>query len=105
MGGVYRVFVEIRVNETKKKVWGELLRVSFCHNWAGDDWFIRLRFKNKETDRIYHEGNYGKYEVFESVVRRFVKEFVLDGKRATFKRINEIVKEICGEKPKWFECS
>jgi len=98
---VYRVFVKIRVNETKKNVWGEFLEVQFCHNWAGDDWFVRIAFRNRETDRVYVNGNYARYSVYEELVRQFVKEFVIEKKRATFKRINEIVKEICGKKPKW----
>jgi len=100
MGGIYRVFVNLQVNE-KKNLECETLRVLFCHNWAGDDWFIRLQFKRKETNRIYYQGNYGKFYVFERIVKRFVKEFIVEEKRATFKRINQIVKEIAGNTPKW----
>ena len=101
MGGIYRVFVEIKVNKKKSGLTAEPLEVKFCHNWSGDAWFVRIVFRDKETSRIYVDGDYARYSVYEELVRKFVEEFVIKERRATFKQIDEIVREICGKRPIW----
>jgi len=98
-----KISVSLKVNErlTESKFSYEELKIIFCHFFSGDKWFIEIQFRGKETGWIYYKGDFGKYYRFEKVVKRFVEEFIVKDRKATFKRINEIVKELTGQRPRW----
>jgi len=105
LGGWYKVWTDILVNANKyHNDSDERLRISFCHNWAGNDWFVSYDFKGKTSGRVHApilNGYYASFYYYDRLLRRFVKEFVVKQRRCTFKAINEITKELTGMKPKW----
>lgn len=104
---MYRVFETLKVNSKsgKKDVdFGNLyddLEISYCQNWAGDDWFIRIKFKGKGTNRIYGRKGYDRFNFFRKITNRMVKEFIIKERKANFKEIDKIIIELFGKKPKW----
>ena len=106
MGGWYKVWTDILVNaDNHHNDSDERLRISFCHNWAGDDWFVSYDFKGETSGRIHapdtENGYYASFYYYDRLLRRFVKEFIVKEKPCTFKAINKITKELTGMIPKW----
>jgi len=108
LGGWYKVWTDILVNaDNHHNDSDERLRISFCHNWAGDDWFVSYDFKGETSGRVHApdtdtaNGYYASFYYYDRLLRRFVKEFIVKEKPCTFKAINEITKELTGMIPKW----
>ena len=103
MGGMTRLQGEIKVNDKHTLPFYDHLYYYLVHNWAGDDWYMRIIFKKHNdknevinewrSHRIYYKDNYAKFSNYQNFITKLVKKYVIREKKLGITLLKQEINE------------
>ncbi len=103
MGGMTRLQGTISVNDKHELPFYDNLHYYFVHNWAGDDWYMRIIFKKRNnkgevinewhSHRIYYRYNYSRFSHYQRFITKLVRKYVISEKKLGITLLKQEINE------------